>query len=30
LLVADVNYRQLTLPDALRQIRSLAKALRLS
>jgi probable F420-dependent oxidoreductase len=30
LLVADVNYRQLTLPEALRQIRSLAKALRLS
>ncbi len=30
LLVADVNYRQLTLSEALRQIRTLAKALRLS
>jgi probable F420-dependent oxidoreductase len=29
-LVADVNYRQLTLPEALKQIDRLAKALRLS
>lgn len=30
LLVADLNYRQLTLPDALSQVGRLAKALRLS
>jgi probable F420-dependent oxidoreductase len=29
-LVADINYRQLTLPDALAQVGRLAKALRLS